>query len=101
MTENEFRENLEALCRRPSLYTPTGSFFEIASFIEGLAFGSNLGNHTSHSKMTPFLQWLAIKLGTNEPIIGWDDFRERFPSDADAFIELPSLYDEYCNSTHR
>ena len=35
MEHIEFVEIIESLCKRPKLSTPTGTFFEVVSFLEG------------------------------------------------------------------
>jgi len=58
MTEIEFAEQIEAVCRRPKMYTPNGTFFENYCFLDGLGIGA-LENRYSNSAFTPFLNWLA------------------------------------------
>ena len=95
MTELEFLEIVEALCKHPGLYTPTASFYEAASFLEGFGIGADVGPRQFHSAMTPFLIWLAHQLKTGEKIIEWTKFRERFSNDQEAFDNLLHLYSEY------
>ena len=97
MTEDEFLEIVEALCKRPPMYTATGSFFEVASFLEGFGSGADVrhGDCQYHSRLTPFLKWAAHKFQSGEVIIQWTDFRARFASDDEACENLPVLYREY------
>ncbi len=85
MTERDFLEIVEALCKHPGLSTPTASFYEAASFLEGFDIGADVDPRQYHSAMTPFLTWLAHRLKTGEIIIEWTDFRERFTSDPGSF----------------
>ena len=99
MTERDFLEIVEALCKHPGMYTATASFYEAASFLEGFGIGADVGPRQFHSAMTPFLIWLAHRLKTGEVIIQWTDFRERFVSDQEAFDNLLHLYREYLEVT--
>ena len=98
MTEVEFAEDIEAVCRRPKLYTPNGTFFEIYSFLDGFGIGS-LENRGSHSSFTPFLNWLAEldEQGRNLPV-SLHKFREQFSSDQEALTTFASLFRQYVES---
>lgn len=95
MNESEFAEQIEAVCRRPKMYTHNGNFFEIYAFLDGLGIGA-LENRSSHSAFTPFLNWLAEpdEHGRTFPI-SLADFRARFSSDEEALLEFASLYRQY------
>lgn len=95
MTEMEFLEVIEAACLHPGLYTPTGSFFETVSFLEGYGVGGGVGGGSYHSVFTPFLKWVTREFDVNEVIIDWPTFRRRFSTDSDAFANLQLLYDKY------
>jgi hypothetical protein len=98
MKEKDFLEVVEAVCRRPGLYTPTGSFYESASFLEGYAIGADVhGNTRPHSSFTPFLKWLIPVFQIDDVIMQWPEFRERFSSDAEALENLLVLYARYVN----
>ena len=98
MTEAEFAEQVEAVCRRPRMYTPNGTFFENYCLLDGLGIGA-LENRSSHSAFTPFLNWLAQpdELGRTFPI-SLHEFRGRFTSDEEALLEFASLYIQYVES---
>jgi len=99
MNELQFLDLIEAVCRRPGLYTPTGTFYESVSFLEGLASGHlDLDDYAGHSKFTPFRTWLSEKLGRNRARFSWNEFRNLYDSDTHAFAELPKLYREYITS---
>jgi hypothetical protein len=98
MNEKDFFEIVEALCKRPKMYTPTGSFFEGVSFLEGYGVGANVGETTYHSAFTPFNKWLIKKFGIKKVMIGWDEFREMFSSDTEALENLSLLYKEYVDN---
>lgn len=98
MTEQDFVEIVNACCEHPRLYTPTGSFFEVASFLEGFAIASQVGETTHHSRFTPFIHWLIGKWDLELVIFDWPYFLSRFESDADALTNLKLLYSEYAIS---
>ena len=54
MTKKEFEEIIEAACKHPNLYTPGGSFYEIASFLEGYGIGANPGQDLPFRNDTVF-----------------------------------------------
>ena len=90
-----FHDLIDAICLRPRMYTPTGTFYECVSFIEGLASNHpDVSNH-AHMKMSPFLNWVAKKLGKEKERFYWNEFRDFYGSDEQAFIEFPRLYREY------
>lgn len=95
MTEIDFYDIIKATCLHPSLYTPTGSFFEAVSYLEGFGVGANVDNMSYHSKLTPFLKWVTKKFEVEEVIIDWPKFRQRFSTDSDTFVGLQNLYLEY------
>lgn len=99
MSEEDFLEYVTAICKRPKMYTPTGSFYEVVSFIEGFGANVNVGNHISHSSSNAFRKWLAVKFDFPDAAKGfpvdWGNFRELFSSDAEALEKLPLLYKDY------
>lgn len=98
MTEIDFFEIVEALCKRPKMYTMTGSFNEITAFLEGYGAGANVGEKSYHSAFTPFFKWIAEKFNLPEIIIGWDKFQAVFSCDDVPLKNLPILYKEYAES---
>jgi hypothetical protein len=98
MEEAEFFSIVEILCRSPRVHTQNGSFLEVIMFLEGYALGANVGDNCSHSKFTPFLQWVAIRYKKNKSCINWDEFQEIFTNEAEAFSNLISLYKTYTES---
>ena len=52
-----FQEIIGAVCKRPTMYTPTGSFYEIVSMLDGYGLGASVTPY--HRTFTPFLQWAA------------------------------------------
>lgn len=98
MTEEEFLEFVEALCKRPKMYTPTGSFYEVVSFLEGFGAKMNVGNNSYHSVFTPFRKWVVEKYKIEQMMFDWKDFQEMFSSELEALKNLPVLYKEYSES---
>jgi hypothetical protein len=98
MTEERFLEFIEAICRRPKLYTPTGSFYEIVSFLEGLSSGDRVENNAYHSVFTPFLHWIAEKHGLEKITFHWENVRKMYSSESEALKNLPILYKEFSES---
>ena len=97
MAEIDFLEYVQAICKRPKMYTPTGAFYEVASLLEGYGGGANVGESGYHMIFTPFLKWILQKFDLKEEfgISGWVRFREIFDSDSEALKELPILYKEF------
>jgi len=98
MTKIQFHELVYYVCKRPKMYTPAGSFFEVVSFLEGLGAGAGIQNNNAHLKFTPFMQWMARRLDkvANFPM-SWQEFRDVYPSDKEAIASLPGLYDDFLN----
>ncbi len=100
ITEKEFVEIVEAMAKRPKMYTQNGSFEEATSFLEGYGVGANVGNMQYHSVFTPFFNWLkSTRLMKKKERFGWNEFREMFPSDIEAMENLSRLYKEYADSS--
>lgn len=96
MTDNEFLEVIQAVCKRPKMYTATGSFFEAVSFLEGFGCGKGVGDKPYHSSLTPFLRWFAGRIkGERQFPLHWVEVRDQFSSDREACEALPVLYQAY------
>ena len=95
MTKKEFADVMEAVCQRPGMYTPNGTFFEIFSFLDGYGI-ANLENRSYHSAFTPFLNWLAEpdEKGRRFPI-SLHKFKAQFSSDDEALREFSILFRKY------
>ena len=98
MTEEEFLEFIEAICKRPKMYTPTGSFYEVVSFLEGFGARANVGNKPYHSVFTPFINRIKEKYSVEEITFHWEDIRKMYSSDSEALKNLPILYKELFKS---
>jgi len=98
MTKVQFQELIHYTCKRPKMYTPTGSFFEVVSFLEGLGAASRIDGNHSHSKFTPFMRWMAGRLNKDERFpISWNEFAEIYSSDSESIEALPILYNQFLN----
>lgn len=76
------------------MYTPTGSFFEIVCFIDGI--GTCLETRTAHSALTPFQQWLGRRFGKEKNFpLSWHEFIELFPDNDQAIKQFQELYQEF------
>ena len=106
VSREEFCEIVEAVCRRPKMYTATGTFNEVVAFLEGYALGgANLDEKEYHSRTTPFRKWLGNKFRSDKPApedwesafpLDWNEFLARFSSETEGMSQLPNLYAEYC-----
>jgi len=95
MTKIQFHELVYYVCKRPKMYTPAGSFFEVVSFLEGLGSAANIDIH-SHSTFTSFLRWMAARLNKDKRFpISWNEFAEIYSSDSEAIAALPALYNQF------
>ena len=101
MGEKEFLEVVSAVCNRPTVYAPSGTFTEVSIFLEGFALGAKVGglrHQNAHSKFTPFFQWRAAGRGRQYLGDGWKDFRSAYPDDEAALNGLALSYREYAES---
>lgn len=103
MTENEFLEIVVALCKRPKMYTPSGTFFEVVSFLDGFGIAAHVRPEKDppHSTFPPFFDWLDNNLDHPPDIRNWDDFLRTFGPDANATEHLQRLYGEYVSEGGR
>ena len=100
MTEKEFSEVVESLCNGDSPVTPTGTFLEIVSYLEGYGKGKDVVKN-AHSVFTPFLRWFSEKKLGQKPLempIRWFQFRKLHSSDEEALENLSKLYAQYIKS---
>ena len=94
MTQLEYKEVIDAVCGRPKLYTPTGSFFEVISYVEGV--GGWLEKRNSHSPTTPFCKWLGQRHGKEKGFpLDWHEFLQLFANDEEAIEQFQKLFDEF------
>jgi hypothetical protein len=63
-----FVEMLRHLCMRPKMYTLTGTYREVISYVEGYLRGTNFprGQTNLESGMQPFGRWLARRYGSDQ-----------------------------------
>ena len=95
MTILEFQDAVEAVCKRPAMYTPHGSFFEAVSFLEGVGVGVVREKELYHSVFTPFFNWLFDESQRKTQEVSWIAYRKRFATDSEALGNLSSSYHEF------
>jgi hypothetical protein len=97
ISEERFLDFIGWICKRPKLYTRSGSFIEAIMFLEGYALGAGVeGAENYHSKFTPFKKWAAAKFRNGDTFpLNWDEFLDHFSSESEALNQLPILYAEY------
>ncbi|MBK7706071.1 MAG: hypothetical protein IPN69_18695 [Acidobacteria bacterium] len=99
MTEKQFIEIVEAVCRRPRMYTVNGTFEEVVCFLDGFGLGSDLATGQTHSIWTNFGKWLANTRGIANGPIMMSEFRGWYENDERALAELIRFYQEYANNS--
>jgi hypothetical protein len=101
MTEKEFSELIASLYTGTLIDTPTGTFFEVVSYLEGYGKGMAVVKN-SHSVFTPFFRWFSENKLGQKPLeipIRWLQFRKLYSSDEEALENLSILYKEYVESS--
>jgi hypothetical protein len=97
--DEEFAEYIEGICRRPAMYTPTGTFYECAAFIEGVTVNhrnSPFKGASSHNPYLGFIKWALAKWEVNpKGFIGWRLFREHYSTDEEALESFPKMFREF------
>lgn len=97
MNESDFLQIVDTVCEHPNLYTPSGSFFQVVSFLDGYGIAAKVfpANEKPHSTFTPFCRWLASKFDPSTKIMDWTMFSTQFGPDMEAIKEFRILYGEY------
>jgi hypothetical protein len=91
-----FVDIVEAICKRPQMYTMHGTFGEALALLDGFAYGAKLGfRGRSSSYFVYFGMWLQMKFASTGDSYSWDDFLSAYPDDATALKEFARLYREY------
>jgi hypothetical protein len=88
---------IRAICSRPQLSTPSGSFCEVVAFISGYAAGLDPSKRYLDGELCRFSLWMAERfnlvprnwLWWNVLLFGCDDDQQR------ALRDLPELYAEF------
>lgn len=100
ITMPELAELIDSICKRPSLYTPTGTFYECVSYLDGLVpdrapppFARTAGHHP----FLGFIKWTLTMWGVDysKEYVGWKLFRQKFSSDEEALLTFPKLFREF------
>jgi hypothetical protein len=76
-----FADIVEALCKRPQMYTMNGTFVEVTAYLEGY---TTADPKNSRRELHGFNSWLSVKLGYPSHIVSWVYLREIYPDDAEA-----------------
>jgi hypothetical protein len=91
-----FADIVDAICKRPQMYTMHGTFGEALALLDGYANGAKLGYRgRSSSYFVHFGMWLQIKFDYTGESYSWDDFLNAYPDDATALKEFARLHREY------
>lgn len=91
-----FTDIIEAVCKRPLMYTLNGTFGEVLALLDGYAYGAKLGNQArSSSYFYPYAKWLHTRLGFPEDVPLWESFIAAYPDEATAMNEFARLWREY------
>jgi hypothetical protein len=91
-----FVEIVEAVCRRPRMYTLNGTFGEALALLDGYAYGAKLGIASrSSSYFFPYAVWLHAKMNLPKDAHLWESFIKSYPDESTAIIEFARLYREY------
>lgn len=88
---------IRTVCKYPQAYLMNGTFGAALAFLEGYAYGGNLGNPGSSSSFfNPFREWLCKRFSWED---SGDDFWKRFldsyADDQTALNEFARLWTEY------
>jgi hypothetical protein len=91
-----FVEIVEAMCRRPRMYTLNGTFGEVLALLDGYAYGAKLGNKSrSSSYFLPYARWLHVRMNLPKDAHIWESFINSYPDESTAIIEFARLYREF------
>ena len=94
-----FTDVIEAICKRPEMYTMNGSFAEVLAHLEGYANGKRLGfKGRSSSYFHGFGDWVGSQMGVPKHPRFWRYFAGQFPDDATAAREFARLWRIYRES---
>ena len=93
-------ELVVSVCKIRMMYTPNGTFYECALYLEGrvtCAPPGTLGQFDGHNPFLAFINWAIVKRKGALPneFTGWRYFRGLFNSDDEALEEFPLLLKEY------
>ncbi|MBK7706173.1 MAG: hypothetical protein IPJ30_10415 [Acidobacteria bacterium] len=99
MTEKQFIEIVEAVCRRPRMYTVNGTFEEVVCFLDGFGLGSiwRLGKLIPSGRTSE--NGLQNTRGIANGPIMMSEFRGWYENDERALAELIRFYQEYANNS--
>ena len=91
-----FGDVVRTICKHPKMYMMDGTFAEALAFLDGYAYGGQLGSPgRSSSYFNPFQEWLCNRFGWTEPEDFWRRFRDYYGDDQTALTEFARLWSEY------
>ena len=95
-TRREIKLNdlIKHVCARPKMYVGYENFRLVAAFIDGFAYSSDSLN----DELREFNYWLALKFKLPRNWVWVSLLEEKYPSEQEILMKLPSLFDEFCNS---
>lgn len=86
---------VEAICRRPAMYTLNGTFGEAACFLEGFYTAESRGNVASAVEWGDFQKWLKKQLHHADNVTWFAAVWNAYADDAAAIDGLAALYARY------
>lgn len=93
-----FGEYVEAVCKRPLMYTFKGTFAEVIMLLDSYAQGAVVFRHCGHHALDPFHRWLAKNKPQFEQVggfVGWGDFWKFYQNDEVAIKDFREFYLEF------
>ena len=90
-----YSELIAGICSNPRMYTPAGTFREVAAWLHGLAVGLDESAPELASQWSGFVDWLPGRLNYHEVYMWYGPMQRLYPEDAVAIRQLSLLYAEY------
>jgi hypothetical protein len=91
-----FSDIIQAVCKRPRVYTLNGTFGEVLTLLDGYAYGAKLGKRNrSSSYFNDFAVWIASTRNYSRDVPLWDTFIKDCPDEQTAIREFARLWREY------
>jgi len=96
---SSFCLTVDALCKRPKMYTVNGTYGEIVALIDGLAGGARVLPVAGHHSLDPFHRWLAKtdRFADKYGFTDYGKFREHFEDDKSALRDFAILFRQFCS----
>jgi hypothetical protein len=94
----EFREFLLSLAQRPAMYIGSTDWRDASHFLRGYL----LARPDLQTAFDGWIDWLGLRFEIWHPAWGWPEIlRRAYPSDEEALVALPSLFDAYLADRER